>query len=249
MRGLPDFARIVADRLDAQRFYALDLGHSTLQSVTMAVKVLRFLRAMVSPNRPARDNQRGRKVPRRFWRRRAEPEIYGWSAMGDSITPLTGVVVSPGDAATWLLPRWPSVSQGRKATIQLSLRSPRVVILRRSGAPTTLARAGCVSTTPNMSMAGGFGLSAPTSAYSGASMLGLTAAACSTVSRHPNLSDFYFGDIDTGKARRRTFAPLASGAPNARARAVAISSRLVGRVRHARAPWRPMLAKAARASS
>jgi photosystem II stability/assembly factor-like uncharacterized protein len=30
VRGLPDFARVVADRLDAQRFYALDLGRSRI---------------------------------------------------------------------------------------------------------------------------------------------------------------------------------------------------------------------------
>ena len=30
VRGLPDFARVVADRLDAQRFYALDMGRSRI---------------------------------------------------------------------------------------------------------------------------------------------------------------------------------------------------------------------------
>jgi hypothetical protein len=30
VRGLPDFARVVADRLDSQRFYALDFGRSRI---------------------------------------------------------------------------------------------------------------------------------------------------------------------------------------------------------------------------
>src|SRR5260221_2797314 len=94
------------------------------------------------------------------------------------------VVVSLSDAATWLLLRWPSASRGRLATIQLSLRSARAAISRRSGAPMTSAQVGYASTTPNMSMAGGFGSSAPTSAYSDGYMSGPTVEACSTASLH-----------------------------------------------------------------
>ena len=50
VRGLADFARVVADRLDSQRFYALDFGRSRIASSENGGRSFAFVSSRACPN-------------------------------------------------------------------------------------------------------------------------------------------------------------------------------------------------------
>jgi len=80
VRGLPDFARVVADRVDAQRFYALDFGRPRIAVSNDGGRVCVHRKQWTAQT--CMRTTRAAEDPWPLLATAGRVEIYGWSAWG-----------------------------------------------------------------------------------------------------------------------------------------------------------------------